>query len=281
VSNRVYLVVTDLDGSLLDHNDYRCDAAKPLLQLLEEMRIPVVFASSKTRAEILELRSELGNEHPLIVENGAAVLIPEHYFSRIPDDTHLRDGYWVREFSPPRSHWQQPLDELRHCLPDAFLDFASAGASGIAEMTGLPPEKAVLANQREYSEPVQWRGNETDLQTFLATLKAAGATVLKGGRFYSVAGDCDKGQALAWLRQQYLLAADAGSVYDLAIGDGDNDVPMLEIAHRALLIPARDRDLPILTRTSGVTVGQGYGPNAWAWGVGEWLRGLYQPPEEH
>jgi mannosyl-3-phosphoglycerate phosphatase family protein len=280
VGNAIYLIATDLDGSLLDHDDYSCEPAKPLLQLLEEMRIPVVFASSKTRAEMLELRAELGNEHPFIVENGAAVLIPQHYFLRTPADVELRDGFWVHELAPPRSHWQPPLDRLRRRFPGVFVDFASAGVEGIAEMTGLPRAKAALANEREYSEPVQWCGSEAQLTEFLAALAVEGAKVLKGGRFYSVAGDCDKGRALLWLRQQYRLAADASTVYDLAIGDGGNDVPMLEVAHQALQIPAHDRPLPALERQSGVIVGQGYGPGAWAWGVQEWLRGLYQPPEE-
>ncbi|MDP5053994.1 MAG: mannosyl-3-phosphoglycerate phosphatase, partial [Congregibacter sp.] len=106
------------------------------------------------------------------------------------------------------------------------------------------------------------------------------AQVLKGGRFYSVAGQCDKGQALLWLRQQYALAAKASAVYDLAVGDGENDVPMLEVAHRALQIPAQGRALPVLQREDGVIVGEGFGPQAWASGVREWLRGLYQTREE-
>jgi mannosyl-3-phosphoglycerate phosphatase family protein len=280
VSASVYLVVTDLDGSLLDHDDYSYDAAKPVLQLLEQMRIPVILASSKTSAEMLALREELGNEHPFIVENGAAIYIPTRYFAKQPEGTDVHKGYWRRELAEPRAHWSAKLNMLRDRFSGDFMDFASAGTQGVAEMTGLSPEKAALANQREYSEPVQWRGSDTALEAFLASLTAAGARVLKGGRFYSVAGDCDKGQALAWLRNEYALAARASAVYDLAVGDGDNDIPMLEIAHRALQIPAHGRPLPRLAREAGVIVGEGYGPRAWASGVRDWLRELYQSSED-
>ncbi|WP_439107892.1 HAD-IIB family hydrolase [Congregibacter sp.] len=280
MSTVVHLVVTDLDGSLLDHHDYSNEPAKPVLQLLEAMRIPVILASSKTRAEMLELREELGNEHPFIVENGAAICIPERYFQKQPEGTELRQGHWIRELAPSRMHWKSALDDLRSQMPDSFMDFATAGSAGIMEMTGLSAEKAGLANEREYSEPVQWRGTERDLGEFLQALTAAGARVLKGGRFYSVSGDCDKGQALLWLREQYALAASASAVYDLAVGDGENDVPMLEVAHQALQIPAHDRALPVLERGDGVIVGEGYGPDAWSMGVREWLRGLYQLREE-
>ncbi|MFT7287640.1 MAG: mannosyl-3-phosphoglycerate phosphatase, partial [Halieaceae bacterium] len=154
------------------------------------------------------------------------------------------------------------------------------GTAGIAAMTGLPPAQAALANEREYSEPVQWRGSADELQHFVTALESAGARVLRGGRFYSVGGDCDKGRALQWLREQYRLAAGAPAVYDLSVGDGENDVPMLEIAHTALQIPARERPLPALHRMEGVIVGEGFGPEAWAHGVQEWLRGLYASHQE-
>lgn len=280
MSTTVHVVVTDLDGSLLDHDDYSYEPAKPVLQVLEEMRIPVVLASSKTRAEMLELRLELGNEHPFIVENGAAICIPQGYFEKRPAGTELREGYWVRELAPARTHWTEALDTLRETLPACFVDFATAGTQGIVEMTGLSTEKAALANRREYSEPVRWDGTDEELKIFLADLSAAGARVLKGGRFYSVAGDCDKGQALVWLREQYALAAKASAVYDLAVGDGENDTPMLEVARHALQIPARGRDLPRLKRVDGVITGEGYGPEAWAVGVREWLRELYQARDQ-
>jgi mannosyl-3-phosphoglycerate phosphatase family protein len=275
----LYLLFTDLDGSLLDHDDYSYRAAVPVLELLESLRIPVIFASSKTRPEILALREETGNEHPFIVENGAAVLIPRHYFADMPEGCEEVDGFWVRRFAPPRAQWQAPLEALRRRFPGRFRDFATAGVDGVAEMTGLPPQSAALANQREYSEPVQWLGGDDELRLFLKALRDAGATVLRGGRFYAVGGDCDKGRALDWLRGQYALAASAASVYDLAVGDGQNDVPMLERAHRALLIPAQNRPLPSLQRKEGVLVGEGRGPEAWAWGVREWLRELYAPTQ--
>lgn len=270
-----HLVFTDLDGSLLDHDSYSYEAARPVLELLESLRIPVVMVSSKTRAEIEELRQEMGNEHPFIVENGAAVYLPRRYFLTDPSDCEPRDGYLARSFAPPRAHWSAVLGELQDRWPGEFQDFSGAGAQGVAEMTGLPLSKARLANEREYSEPVQWRGGDENLEQFLRALRDAGARVQRGGRFYSVGGHSDKGAAVQWLRERYALAAGASAVYDLAIGDGQNDVPMLEVTHRALLIPARGRDLPQLTRKEGVLVGEGFGPEAWSAGVRDWLRELY------
>lgn len=279
MGTHLHLIATDLDGSLLDHDSYSYAPAKATLDLLEQLRIPVILASSKTRSEMLALRNELGNEHPFIVENGAAVCVPQGYFLRQPKDTLDREGYWVKEMVPAREHWMPALNELSAELPECFVSFAQAGVAGIAQMTGLSLEKAALANDREYSEPVQWRGSasEKELARFLHCLEERGARVMRGGRFYSVSGQSDKGEAWDWLRAQYALAADASRVYDLTIGDGDNDVPMLELAHRALPIPVHGRALPVLQREEGVISTQGYGPEAWAIGVQQWLRELYQP----
>jgi mannosyl-3-phosphoglycerate phosphatase family protein len=276
MASSLYLLVTDLDGSLLDHHDYNCEAAKPVLQLLEELRIPVVFASSKTRPEILELRAELGNEHPFIVENGAAAYIPLGYFCDAPEGCVKHGAFWRREFAPPREQWTALLDRQRERLPGCFQDFATASPDEIVAMTGLPAEKAALANQREFSEPVQWRGSDGELALFMAAIEEAGARALRGGRFISIAGDSDKGAAWAWLRDQYRLAAGGAQVFDLSLGDGHNDVPMLEITHRAAVIAAPDRQAPVLQREDGVIRSGAFGPSAWAESTQQWLAELYQ-----
>lgn len=263
------LVFTDLDGSLLDHHTYSYRDAQPLLQRLARLRIPVIPSTSKTRAEIVQLREELGNDHPFIVENGAAVFIPVNYFPRPPAGVRECDGFWVREFSAPRADWLRVLESLRAEFPDDFDHFYRAGVAGIMRMTGLPRALAVEANRREYSEPVKWLGGEDAREAFLARLQEAGASVLQGGRFLAVSGDCDKGRALCWLRDLYRQCG--GGAHDLAIGDSGNDVAMLEAAGTALLVRSPVHDFPSLQRPEGVWKSNGYGPSGWAEGVARWL----------
>ncbi|MEM8492981.1 MAG: HAD-IIB family hydrolase [Pseudomonadota bacterium] len=273
---RVFLVATDLDGSLLSHEDYRYDEAKPVIELLEQLRIPLVFVSSKTRPEILELRAETGNSHPFIVENGSAVYLPKGYFDFEPEGCKPVGDFLRRTFSPPRDHWAPVLHRLREQMPGEFRDFSNAGVAGIAEMTGLEPKQAAMANEREFSEPVKWLGSDSNLEGFVATVRAEGGCVYRGGRFFTIAGETSKGTAYRWLRKQYEIANDGAPVFDLCVGDGANDVPMLEVSKDALLIPNEGRPLPQLERTEAVWVGEGIGPAAWASGVSEWLHRLYQ-----
>lgn len=265
------LVFTDLDGSLLDHVTYSFAAAVPLLAELAANDIPVVPVTSKTRVEIETLRRQLGNSHPFIVENGAAVFIPEGYFDQAPEGTVAQDGYWVKAMSGPRRRWLDVLDKVRPHFDGEFEGFSSAGASGIAEMTGLSPDNASLANQREYSEPVQWRGTAERKAEFIAALAQEGAHALQGGRFLTVAGDCDKGRALAWLRDVFCRTWQVPAIMDIAIGDSGNDVAMLEAAGSALLVRSPAHNYPQLQRDRGVMRSEGFGPEGWVEGVSKWL----------
>ncbi|MBN7795140.1 HAD-IIB family hydrolase [Parahaliea mediterranea] len=271
--DRQRLVFTDLDGTLLDHHSYSYADAMPRLRALDRMAIPVIPATSKTRAEVEQLRRELGNRHPFIVENGAAVFIPEDYFASRPDGTRVSGGYWIRELAPPRARWLELLSALEGDYGGEFQHFFRLGTPGIMQLTGLPEARARQANEREYSEPVHWLGRESRKQRFVAALEAAGATVLRGGRFLSVSGDSDKGRALQWLRACYREREPGLPVDDLAAGDGDNDRAMLEAAGTALLVRSPVHDFPQLRRGSRVIRSRATGPAGWAEGVATWLRG--------
>jgi|GEM_PF-4973656 len=46
------LIFTDLDGTLLNPDDYRYDDAIPVIQKLQTQKIPIVPVTSKTRKEV-------------------------------------------------------------------------------------------------------------------------------------------------------------------------------------------------------------------------------------
>lgn len=267
-----FLVFSDLDGSLLDHFNYRFDAALPVIDRLEKIGIPLILASSKTSAEMLELREALGNRHPFIIENGAAIYIPRSYFAEEPEAAVLQGEYRVHELAPPRDRWLAELATLRKEFPEQFESFDSVGTAGIVEMTGLTESQAKAAGTRGYSEPIQWLGTPQGEQRFAQRLRETGATVVKGGRFLTVTGDCDKGRAMDWLRDMYRQASREETIEELAIGDSENDRPMLEIAKTALLIRSPVHEFPQLDRDGGVLQSEAVAPAGWAEGVSRWLQ---------
>ena len=150
------LIFTDLDGTLLNHFDYDFAAARPLLGRLREAGVPVIPATSKTRAEMQHWWQETGSVDPLIVENGAAVLVPRGYFAVEPTEAKVVDGFHVGSFVAPRAHWQALLVEAREAFPGCWQSFEELGVDGIVRLTGLDPASAALAARREYGEPLNW-----------------------------------------------------------------------------------------------------------------------------
>ena len=66
------IFMTDLDGTLLGHDDFSCGAIREDLLGLIRQDIKLVLNSSKTKAEIDLFCESLGVRLPFICENGAA-----------------------------------------------------------------------------------------------------------------------------------------------------------------------------------------------------------------
>lgn len=265
------IVFTDLDGSLLDHRDYGCEAALPLLATLEQASIPVIFVTSKTRVEVDTLRTKLGNTHPFVVENGAAIVLPTQRFPTCPPGFTSFQDHWILESQVSRQNIIDILSSLTTRYPGEFISFSAAGTDGIASMTGLSSEAAALANTREYSEPIQWRGEPHRLALFIEELKSHHVFATQGGRFISLSGRCDKGLATRRLIRLYENTVGRKPLPTLSCGDSANDIGMLESTDTALCIRSPAHDFPPLSRNSASTIHSTHmGTLGWIEGVQQW-----------
>jgi mannosyl-3-phosphoglycerate phosphatase family protein len=261
------LVFTDLDGTVLDHYSYSHALAEPMLRVFMRENIPVIPVSSKTRAELEPLRVALENHHPFIVENGAGICIPENYFPDLPSGYEFINGYWQKGFSRPRAFWQACLRKLQPEFESDFISFSMAGTQGIAKMTGLSLEEAEQANQRQYSEPLLWRGSPERRNYFLRCLQDMDVRAVQGGRFLHLIDECDKGRSMQFLAELYRHNYSEEIIEVIAAGDGENDVAMLEVADQALIVRSPAHELPRLKRTRGVYISESCGPAGWAEGI--------------
>ncbi len=230
-------VFTDLDGTLLDHHDYSWHAAEAALSLLKESGIPVIINTSKTRAEVAELQAKLAPGMPYIIENGAAAIVPNDC-CLIADSTELKPDFAsrVKVFGIPRETILRTLEPMKTRFD--FTGFSELSVDELVDVTQLQPAQAAMALQREYSEPLIWRDGEEQLQELTRQLAEQGLSVTQGGRFAHIAGPADKGAAMRWL----VKAAVKIPKLVIALGDSDNDRPMLEQA-----------DWPVVVRTPAHT----------------------------
>ena len=257
------LVFSDLDGTLLDHHTYSFSAAVPTLNKLSACNIPVIPTTSKTYAELKQIRNDIGLDGPFIIENGAAVYIPIHFFDEQPEGTIVKNGFWIKEFSKPVSHWLTILKQLKSEFAEQFTHFSNMTNADIRDATGLAAEQAKLAGSREYGEPILWLADEPSKARFIQALEKLGATPLQGGRFLHLSGECDKGKALLWLKQVFQLNDPTNQVASIALGDGQNDVAMLNAADISIRILSPVNEPPKLNKENNVYTSTLYGPEGW------------------
>jgi mannosyl-3-phosphoglycerate phosphatase len=258
-----WLIVTDLDGTLLDHRTYSHAPVDATLQALEQRGVPVVFNTSKTFAELRQLRSELGNRHPFIVENGSAIYIPQNYFRARVGDARPHGEYDCLLLAQPVAAIHRWLAEIKGNLQADFVSFAEMSTEELAQATGLNRDQAAQAAQREFSEAIQWRDNEEKKALFQHAASAAGFKVLQGGRFLHLLGQCDKGHATLRLALEY--NAQRGRKHAIvAAGDGPNDVDMLAAADLAIVVRSPAHDFPALPAGTRELRTSEYGPQGWA-----------------
>ena len=243
------IVFTDLDGTLLDHTSYSYDDAIPALIQLKKAKIPLILASSKTAAELLSLRNELGFENcPAIVENGAGIL-PAH------SKKTSEDG--AEEYN----HIIGILSATPYALRKFYNGFNDWTVDQISKITNLPKNQAILAAQRQFSEPGLWSGDDNTKQEFINYLKENGVLARIGGRFMTLSLGATKGQRITQIIQQY-----DQPITSLSLGDAPNDIEMLENTDFGIII-ANDHgaDIPPLSgeATNHIIRSNKHGPSGW------------------
>lgn len=255
------VILSDLDGTLLDARDYSFRPAREALREIERLAIPLVLVSSKTRTEIEAVRGDLDNHHPFISENGGAMFIPVGYFFPPVPESRERDGYLVVELGTSYERLCAFLDRSAAEGNFRVRGFHSFDPEEVARLTGLKPDQASRAKEREYDEPFLFEGTPKEWGLLRQRAESEGLTLTRGGRFAHVTGPNDKGKAARILLNLY--RARSPEIRSVAIGDAVNDLPLLEAADRAILVQKPDGFYDPEVRIPGLIRAPAPGPVGW------------------
>ncbi|MDG6243540.1 MAG: mannosyl-3-phosphoglycerate phosphatase [Methanolobus sp.] len=256
-----YIVFTDLDGTLVDYDTYSYQAALPAIHLLKEEGIPLVFCTSKTRAEIEVYLDELELLHPFISENGGAIFIPHGYFDVDFVVSRSTDKYDVIELGTDYNILRNVLLNIASSEGLSLVGFGDMTDAELSEDTGLDVGSACLAKQREYDEAFRLYGDENDADRLISSIGSKGLNYTLGGRYWHIIGDNDKGKAVRILTQVY--RKQLGDIKTVGLGDSLNDRPMLmEVDIAFLVLKANGEHDPAITDEK-VTRIPGVGPQGW------------------
>lgn len=220
------VIFLDLDKTLIGDN-YSPEPARPIIERLKKLGFKIIFNSSKTRAEQEYYREALNIREPFIVENGSAVYIPKDYFQFNLKFTRRSADYYIIELGKRYSVIKETLDRLGGSFGLRY--YGNSSIDEVMEFTNLPRKLARLAMMREYSETIfRW-----EKEGFERALERNGLKVVRGSRFYNVTGNTDKGKATKMILSLY---SKIGKVESYAVGDGLNDVPMLDVVDFAFVV---------------------------------------------
>jgi mannosyl-3-phosphoglycerate phosphatase len=262
------LIYTDLDGTLLDHHTYSFEAASPALAMLRKNGTPVIPCTSKTRAETTHLMRVLELDGPMIIENGAAIWVPQDWGLRRPENASEDAGAWCHSFGPPRSLIRRQLAALSIEWHNRYQPLSDLSDRQVAAVTGLDLASAAHAKQRQYCETLVWLGTPADRKAFAEEVESLDMKCVQGGRFVHVLASGGKAQAVSWLHHKIRAERpEYAAAVSIAAGDADNDAEMLEITDLALLVRSPVNALPTLKRRSGIVVSEALGPAGWAEGI--------------
>jgi len=237
------IIFTDLDGTLIDFNDYSYSTVQPVLPNLEALGIPVVFCSSKTRIEQEFYRQALHNQHPFITENGSAIFIPQSYFSFTIDQSDefeylvvQKGNYFVIQLGETYDYIRSGIETAKKKVGLELWGYGDLTLNEIKGLTGLNSDFAQRAATRDYSETLL-KGNKTGqlFEDFKALLLKSDLSCVSGGKFHTVMGTgSDKGKAVKLLTKLYQL--EYGSVETIGLGDSANDMPLLATVNQGYLV---------------------------------------------
>jgi Cof subfamily protein (haloacid dehalogenase superfamily) len=251
----IRLVATDVDGTLLDHHGVLPQERRDAVLALTAAGIPVVLATGKLWTSVAALVTSLGLEGPHVACNGSVVfahdgtLLAQHLLDAevgdevaarlhrdgVPHAIYLEDGTIITDVLSP-AHDVLPL------LGEPLPVVADRDERGILKVL------AIL--------PVDQEGDLRSTGAGTASIQRTGPRFLEWN-----APGVDKSTGLTSVAA--LLGIDLADV--VAVGDAENDVPMLRTAGLGLAVaessPAAvaaadhhlDVDLSVVMRSIALT----------------------------
>ena len=223
-NNSKYWIVTDLDGTIMDEN-YDISPARKTLKTCAELNIPVIPCTSKTASEVRYFRKENGLLDPFIVENGAAIY----------GSNENNSSEWELVLGESYSKLKIILETISKIVNFQLIPLNDLNQKQIFELTGLSDQAIIRALDRQWSVPFL---NPPDniFEKIKLICKQYNVHVFKGNRMsHLLSSKSHKGEAVNKLK----LHLQNKDVKIIALGDSQNDLPLLEYADISIVIPGK------------------------------------------
>jgi mannosyl-3-phosphoglycerate phosphatase len=133
---------------------------------------------------------------------------------------------------------REKLASIKRKTASKIIGFGDMTLEEVAHDAGLTLALAKLAKKREHDEPFHIvEGNKTSI---LNAIKNEGLKCVEGGRYFHLTGNTNKGRAVDVLKSLYCRMF--GKVETYGVGDGPNDLPMLNVVDKPFFIKKKAGD---------------------------------------
>jgi mannosyl-3-phosphoglycerate phosphatase len=272
---RQLVVVTDIDGSLLEPGTRSLSDERAALDFLAARGIPLVINSSRTRAEIERLQRTLRMQTPFISEHGSALFVPDGSFPFVSPRARPAVGGRVIEFG---RRYHEVVDTLRITSREIgvkMVGFAELTIEDVARELRVPIVEAQLAKLREYTELFRFVDEQDATRSrLMKTLRRRGLRCWRVGTHYLVGAMPDRAESLEALKAMWAQAW--GDPLVVGFGDSEDDVAWLRHANVAVFVQNDRCGVParVLSKLPTVQVTRSAGRAGWSEAVFEFVGSL-------
>ncbi len=216
--NSKILIFTDLDGSLLNRENFEFGSIKNFLKELLSNDIFIIPNSSKTAKEIVNFNDELEERLPFIAENGSSIHDLNLINSNFPEKIILS-----RDISELLEIFNNKVpNNLR--LKCKFLKDLSKKEQ--LNILGLPTDKIKYAIKRDYTVPFKFEGDKNQREKLQKCIQSSGLTLQEGGRVINLCDKVSKSKAMKNVVKVF-QKVEKDKLITIAVGDNFNDLDML------------------------------------------------------
>ena len=259
-----YLIFTDLDGTLLDHENYSYGNNNKLIASIINNHNDVIFNTSKTFSESINLLKKLNlTNMPFSTENGALLYFPKNRFKKIKNSSGYGKYWKIRIAKLSSKNWHQFL--LKKQKKFKLLIAQDLPSKILKKYTNLDNTSKML--NREASQIILWEDSLVNLKKFINELRSEKQGVLiQGSRFMQVSSVCNKRIAKKLISHVYDHQF-YGTYFKntIALGDSKNDIDMLNSASYSCLIKNPSGSFPKLrSNKKNIIKSSKFAPDGWS-----------------
>ncbi len=250
IENSSVWVVSDVDGTLMDHS-YDLTPAKDTIKTLQKLSIPIILCTSKTASEVKVIRKELNLTDPYIVENGAA--IHGETLKKVNGKIILGKKYELLE---------EILNSISKEIDYKLTPLNSLNDQEATQLTGLKGNALNLMRDRHWSMP--FLNPPSNLQEKINICsKKYNVDIFKGNRMsHLLSKNSNKGKAINALKNY----SNIQNIKIIGLGDSPNDLPLFLNSDIRVVIPGVDGpNLNLLEQLKDLDFTLASEPNGYGW----------------